>query len=258
MKNLNSGLVACDCSEGVMEISLCRPDRKNALNQAMYRELADVIGQAVADADTRVLLLSGSDGCFTSGNDLVDFANAPELISGVNPGANPIVRFMTALAHCPKPVVVAVEGVAVGIGTTLLLHADLVYAAPDASFRLPFANLGLCPEYASSWLLPRLVGHAKAAEWLLLGEFFTAEDARAAGLINGIVDKPVVVARNQAQKLASQPPVAVTTAKALMKQGSATEIESAMQRELREFARALQGDEFKAAVQAFFNKQNRA
>lgn len=246
-----SGFVETETSAGIMEISLHRSERKNALNQAMYGDLTAAIEQGVKDAEVRVILLTGSGGCFTSGNDLADFANAPEILNG----DNVIVRFMTALTECPKPVVVAVEGAAVGIGTTLLLHVDLAYAAPETSFRLPFVNLGLCPEYASSWLLPRLVGYVKAAEWLLLGETFSASQARDAGLINAVVDDPLTVARGQAQKLAQQPPIAVRTAKALMKEPNAEPINAAMTREILRFAQALQGKEFGDAVSAFFDKR---
>ncbi len=252
MVGQTSGLIEAEVSDRVLEIRMCRPERKNALNQAMYKELATVVEQGVANDLVRVLLLTGTDGCFTSGNDLADFANAPGLLGG----DNVIVSFMNALADCPKPVVVAVEGVAVGIGTTLLLHADLVYAAPDAGFRLPFVNLGLCPEYASSLLLPRLVGHVKAAEWLLLGESFSAGDAEQAGLINAVVEDPLSLAREQARKLALQPPVAVATAKALMKQPDIEPIKAAMAEEIQHFAKALQGQEFKAAVSAFFARHN--
>jgi enoyl-CoA hydratase/carnithine racemase len=245
-----SDLIETSIYAGILEINLCRPERKNALNQAMYRDLTVAIEEGVQDPQVMVILLAGSCGCFTSGNDLADFANAPEMLND----DNVIVQFMAALTECSKPVVVAVEGPAVGIGTTLLLHVDLVYAAPDASFRLPFVSLGLCPEYASSWLLPRLVGHVRAAEWLLLGEAFSASEAQDAGLINAVVDEPLAVARSQAQKLARQPPVAVRTAKALMKQPNAEPIKAAMARELLQFAEALQGQEFKKAVSAFFER----
>ncbi len=245
-----SDLIKTSISAGVLEISLCRPERKNALNQAMYRDLAVAIEVGERDPEVMALLLAGSGGCFTSGNDLADFANAPEMLSE----DNVIVRFMAALTECSKPVVVAVEGAAVGIGTTLLLHVDLVYAAPEANFRLPFVSLGLCPEYASSWLMPKLVGYARAAEWLLLGEVFSASQALDAGLINAVVDEPLAMARSQAQKLARQPPVAMRRTKALMKQPDAEPIKDAMAREILQFAEALQGREFAAAVSAFFER----
>lgn len=251
MQTQLSDSVAVAKDAGMAEISLHRPERKNALNRAMYAALSEAVEDAVQDDSVRVLLLAGSEGCFTSGNDLADFANA----SGLAGADNPVERFMTALANCPKPVVVAVEGVAVGIGTTVLLHADLVYAAADASFRTPFVNLGLCAEYGSSWLLPRLVGHVKAAEWLLLGEAFDAAEAQTAGLINAVVDNPLTVARQQALKLCAQPPEAVRATKMLMKQGSAPSVKAAMERELEQFGRALQGREVKEAVTAFFEKR---
>lgn len=247
---LQSGFVEVNVSAGVMEISLHRPERKNAINHAMYQDLGAVIAQGVDDEQVRVLLLAGSDGCFTSGNDLADFANRPDLLNQ----DSDVVRFMTALKDCPKPVVAAVEGVAVGIGTTLLLHCDLVYAEPDASFRLPFVNLGLCPEFASSWLLPRLMGHVKAAELLLLGEAFSAAQALQVGLINAVTDNPLAVAREQALKLANQPSQAVRTTKALMKQPNQQTTNTAVAREIEEFGKALQGQEFQDAVRVFFEK----
>lgn len=246
-----SSTVAVTRNSHVVEIRLQRPERKNALNRAMYTALAEAIEQVHQDNDIRVVLLTGSAGCFTSGNDLADFANAFDAADG----DNPVVRFMAALAQCSKPVVVAVEGVAVGIGTTLLLHADLVYASDDASFKMPFVNLGLCAEFGSSWLLPRLVGHVKAAEWLLLGETFSAADAAAAGVVNAVVEEPLTVARQQAHKLSLQPPKAVQMTKALMKQGPAVPVEAAMKRELEQFGRALKGGEAKEAIAAFFEKR---
>lgn len=235
----------------ICEITLNRPECKNAINQAMYRELTATLKDAADNSSIRAVLLSGADGCFTSGNDLADFANATDLD---NP-ENPIIAFMTALAEFPKPVVVAVEGVAIGIGTTLLLHSDLVYASGDAVFKLPFVNLGLCPEYASSLILPRLAGYVKASEWLLLGEEFSAAEARDAGLVNAVIDDPLAVAREQCQKLAAQPPAALRTAKQLLKRPQRESVDSAIRAEIGEFAKALQGPEFKEAVTAFFEKR---
>lgn len=237
--------------DAVMCLRICRPERKNALNMAMYSRLADAIEQASSDASVRVVCLLGSDGCFTAGNDLADFSALEAFDANM-----PTLRFMRALASCPKPVVVAVEGVAVGIGTTLLLHCDLVYAAANARFSMPFVNLGLCPEYASSYLLPRLAGYARAAEWLLLGEAFDAEEALRGGLINSIVDKPEQKALEQCLKLALQPPEAVRQAKKLLKAGIASPVDEAMEAELQQFAKGLAGPEFKEAVSAFFAKRS--
>ena len=237
--------------DGVMTLTLNRPEQKNALNLSMYSALTRYLQDARSSPEVRVLLLHGSDECFTAGNDLRDFANQKNFKTT----DNPIGNFLLALSEFPKPVVTAVSGVAVGIGTTLLLHSDLVYAAPDARFRMPFINLGLCPEFASSLLLPRLAGHVKAAEWLMLGEFFSAEDALAGKLINAIVDDPITFAKLQCNKLTCQPPEALRTAKALMTSHDRQQILDAINGEMALFTKALQGPEFAEAVAAFFEKR---
>lgn len=236
---------------GVLTLTLNRPERKNALNLAMYTTLSEQLDKAAFTPDIKVVLLHGAGECFTSGNDLSDFANGANLAQP----DNPIKTFLTTLSKFPKPVVVAVTGVAVGIGTTLLMHSDLVYASPDASFRLPFVNLGLCPEFASSLVLPRLAGHAKAAEWLMLGEFFNAQDALEGKLLSAVVDDPLAHAQKQCEKLVKQPPEALRSAKALMKSYSMAEVEKSIDDEVRVFTKALQGPEFAEAVTAFFEKR---
>ncbi len=234
----------------ILRLAINRPETKNALNLAMYDKLA----QSISDAPSRgcrVVVLTGTEGCFTSGNDLVDFANSPEVTSR----DNPVSRFIFALFNCPIPVVVAVQGVAVGIGTTLLLHCDFVYADRSAKFKLPFASLGLCPEFASSYTLSRVAGHVKAAEWLMLGEFFSAEEALDTGILNGIVENPVEHAISQAQKLAKQAPKALRNTKALMKSAEKQAMEGIILEEFQTFADSLKGPEFAEAVGAFFEKR---
>ena len=232
-------------------ITIDRPERKNAISRDMYVALAEALERADKDDTVRVVLLTGSDDCFTSGNDLADFANAALLQAE----DNPIIRFLKALYAFEKPFVVAVNGIAVGIGTTMLLHSDLVYANQDASFMLPFVNLGLCPEYASSYLLPRIAGRAKASEWLLLGEAFTAEDAYESALINAVVDNPLSFAKTQCAKLEKQPPEALRNAKRLLKAPLNTQIENIMEKEIQAFSAGLAGKEFREAVTAFFEKR---
>ncbi len=244
--------VKSDRNGSTLELALDRPDRKNAINIDMYEALTEALLNASSDSTIRSVLLTGSQGCFTSGNDLADFANKAEDISAED---NVIFAFMRELATFPKPVVVAIDGMAVGIGATLLLHCDLAYCSAESNFRLPFVNLGLCPEYASSYLLPRLVGHVKAAEWLLLCEEFSASQARAAGLINAVVKDPLAVAREQCAKLGIQPPEAVRVTKALFKKANSQRVDQAMSDELHQFTRALRGAEFKEAVTAFFEKR---
>lgn len=235
---------------GILEIVLHRPAAKNAINVSMYKAMAQAFEDAAQDATLRVVLVRGEGGTFTSGNDLADFANGDPIDD-----AHPLLRFMRGLAVCPLPVVAAVDGVAVGIGTTMLLHCDLVYASPDAIFRLPFVNLGLCPEYASSLLLPRLVGHVRAAELLMLGEKFYAKAALDFGLINEVHSNPGERAREQCQKLCAQAPEAVRITKQLLKADLNESVFKAMQAEGELFKQRLQSAEFNEAVSAFFEKR---
>src|ERR1051326_3695120 len=173
----------------VLTLRLDRPEKKNALTRGMYLGMIDALKQADADSNVRVVLITGTEACFTAGNDLVDFANA-------KPGeTSPAILYLQTLAAAQKPVIAAVGGVAVGIGTTMLLHCDLVYAAASARFQLPFVNLGLCPEAGSSYLLPSLIGQRRAAELLFFGEPFGAEQARDFGIVNEIVGEGELLAR---------------------------------------------------------------
>lgn len=238
--------------ERVLYINFNRPERKNALSLAMYSALADVITTANEDASVRVLVLGGTDDFFTSGNDLLDFMNEPTIHDN-----HPVVRFMRALQYSAKPVVAVVRGHAVGIGTTMLLHCDLVYAAKDARLQLPFVSLGLCPEYASSYLLPMLVGHQKASELLLLGDFFSGAQAALLGLINEAVESTELEehALARIKKLANQPPAAVKRTKALLKQHSKITLDAVLQAEFLGFAEGLNSEECKESVTAFFEKR---
>ena len=236
----------------ILRIQFNRPERKNALSLAMYAALADIIAAANAEPSVRVLVLSGVDGCFTSGNDLLDFMNEPVIHD-----QHPVVRFMTELRNSAKPVVAIVQGHAIGIGTTMLLHCDLVYAASDARLQLPFVNLGLCPEYASSYLVPRLVGQQKAAELLLLGEAFSGADAQQMGFVNDAVASAEVfaVAEAKIQRLANQPPAAARRAKQLLREAQEQAITAALAAEYIGFAEGLNSDECKESVTAFFEKR---
>lgn len=237
--------------QGILEISMCRPARKNALNLAMYEEMARLLTETAEDASVRVVIITGSDHCFTSGNDLQDFINGAQL----NFSDSPLGRFLWALTTYPKPVIAAVEGVAIGIGTTMLLHCDLVYASADSEFKLPFAQLGLCPEYASSFLLPRLVGYVKACEWLMLGQSFTAEEAFQSGLLNQITPQPLAAANEQAARMVKMPPAALRRTKAMIKAPLMPRVQKVMMAEAEAFVEALQGPEFAEAASAFFEKR---
>ncbi len=241
-----------ELKERVLTIAMNRPERKNALSLAMYAALAEVILQADKDAHVRVIVLTGTDEFFTSGNDLLDFMNEPEIHE-----QHPVVRFMRALQDCEKPVVAIVRGHAIGIGTTLLLHCDLVYVAEDARLQLPFVNLGLCPEYASSYLVPRLVGHQKASELFLLGEPFSGAQAAQMGIATQAVpwDELTVYASEKIARLAKQPPAAIKRSKKLLKESQRAAIEISLKTEFVGFAEGLGSEECKESVTAFFEKR---
>ena len=236
----------------ILTLRFNRPERKNALTLAMYSALADLIKTADSDNEVRVLVLTGTDEFFTSGNDLMDFMNEPEIHQN-----HPVVPFMDALRYCSKPVVAVVRGHAVGIGTTMLLHCDLVYAANDARLQLPFVNLGLCPEYASSYLVPRLVGQQKAAELFLLGEPFSGAEAAALGLVTRAVPEAELTefAHAKIARLALQPPGAVRRTKALLRVATSLAVDSSLSTEYTGFAAGLASDECKESVTAFFEKR---
>lgn len=237
---------------GVLRIGLNRPEKKNALSLAMYEALARAITEAEADERVRVLLLHGTRECFTSGNDLGDFVKSPPTGE-----SSPVFQFLQAISGAQKPIVAAVNGPAVGVGTTMLLHCDLVYAGQSAQFQMPFVNLGLCPEAGSSYLLPRLVGHQRASEMLLLGEPFDADLAREVGLVNEVVPDGKMLQRAiaQAQKLAERPPSSVRLAKALLKESQQAVVAQALSTEGAHFIARLSMPEAAEALGAFFEKR---
>ena len=242
--------VAATRADRVLHLELDRPDKKNAITRAMYAALADALADAAGDADVRAVVLSGRGGAFTAGNDLGDFMTDPP--TGPE---SPVFRFLQEAASFPKPLVAAVEGPAIGIGTTVLLHCDLAYAAPGALFKLPFVDLGLVPEAASSVLLPRLAGPARAAELLMFGEAFTAEAAHAAGLVNAVVADPVAHALERAAVLASKAPAALRHTKALLRHDAADAVGRAIAREGAVFVERLGSPEAHEAFTAFFEKR---
>ncbi|WP_419569910.1 enoyl-CoA hydratase-related protein [Rheinheimera sp.] len=236
--------------QGVLVLTLARLDKKNALSQQMYRDLVSALEQAQADPEVRVVLFQGSADCFSAGNDLVDF-----LGGGALNAEHPTVQFLQKLASFTKPMVAAVSGLAIGIGTTMLLHCDLVYASSPCRFQLPFTQLGLCPEAASSLLLPKLVGLQRASAMLLLSEAVTAEQALQMGMVNELVDAPKLLdyALGKALKLAALPADAVQTSRALMRQPAA--VAGAIQAELQQFERLLGGPDCQQAVRSFLQKK---
>jgi enoyl-CoA hydratase/carnithine racemase len=244
--------VRVEKKDRVLRIELARPEKKNALSPDMYAALASAFGAADTDAEVRAVLIHGTSGCFTSGNDVKDFL---ELNRG--PADSPASGFLRAIAAAKKPVVAAVGGPAVGVGTTMLLHFDLIYAAPNARFQLPFVPLGLLPEAASSLLLPVIAGYQRAAELLLLGQPFTAEKAQAAGIVTEVVPEGDLLeyARTAALALAALPPASVRMTKELMKRALAPAVRERMQEELGLFGERLRSPEAKEALGAFMEKR---
>ncbi len=237
---------------GVATIEIARPEKKNALTQAMYQAMAEAIIAAGADATVRAVLITGQPGVFTSGNDLEDFMQRKGQTED-----SPVLQFMRALLACDKPVIAAVTGAAVGIGTTMLLHCDLVYVSDEARLAMPFVGLGLVPEFASSLLLPRLMGHVRAAEKLLLGEPFTGADAVDCGIANAVLPANEVVnhSRRMAERFNGLPPGAVSDTKRLLRQAQRAEAPDVMRAENELFGQRLRSAEAKEAFQAFFQKR---
>ena len=239
-------------SDGVMTLTFDRRDRKNSITSAMYADLADALdGASTLDA-VRVVVFQGHETVFSAGNDIADFLDSPPSGAG-----SPVYRFLTGIASFPKPLIAAVCGPAVGIGTTLLLHCDLVYAGDNAVFSLPFVDLGLCPEAAASLLLPQLLGYHRAAEALLLGEPIRADAALAAGLVNRIVSPQEAnpLAQVQARKLATKPIRSLIETKRLMKQGQAQQVARQMAEEGASFERMLREPAAREAFTAFMEKR---
>ncbi len=241
-----------DINGGVMTITFNRLEKKNAITSAMYTTMADALAQAGADEALRAVVIQGHETIFSAGNDIADFLSAP----AATPDA-PVFRFIRAISTFPKPLLAAVCGPAVGIGTTLLFHCDLVYAGDNAAFSMPFVNLGLCPEAASSYLAPQRMGYGRAAEALLLGEPFLAEAALEMGLISRIVppSEAAALAQRQAKKLAAKPLEALIETKRLMKKGQAAIVAERIVEEAASFGRLLGEPAARAAFTAFMTKR---
>jgi enoyl-CoA hydratase/carnithine racemase len=238
---------------GLLTLQLNRPDKKNALTRAMYTQLAEAFEQADADDAIRAVLIQGSSACFTAGNDIGDFLEQPPADLD-----SPPFHFMQSLLNCRKPVVAAVAGAAVGIGTTLLLHCDLVYVSCDARLRMPFVNLGLCPEFGSSLILPRLLGHAKAAELLLLGEGFSGEQAAAWGIATEALasgEAALAKAREVAARFEDLAPGAVQVTKQLMRSVDREQLRQVIAEEGALFTQRLRSPEAVAALSAFITRR---
>ena len=237
---------------GVMTVTLNRVDKKNSITAAMYGAMADALVQAEADPAIRAVVLQGHETVFSAGNDIGDFLNQPPATA-----ESPVYRFLHGIAGFSKPLIAAVCGPAVGVGTTMLFHCDLVYAGDNAAFSMPFVNLGLCPEAASSLLVPQMFGYHRAAEALLLGEPFFAEAALEVGLVNRIVPPTEVngVAQGAARKLALKPLSSLIETKRLMKQGQAPQVAARMAEEGASFGRMLREPAAREAFGAFMEKR---
>ena len=245
-------MIRSDIKDRVARIRFDRPEKKNAITVAMYPMLGNALSAAEADPQVRAVLLHGTAECFTAGNDVHDFVNVPRA-----PGTSPAQALFGVLPTMKKPIVAAVGGPAVGIGTTMLLHCDLVYAAPNARFQLPFVPLGIVPEFGSTLLLPLIAGYQRAAKLLLLGQPFTAEEACEAGIVTEVIaqNKLLEHAFQIATALASLPPESLRLTKRLMKARYAQALGAAIDEETRIFTERLASPEAKEALSAFLEKR---
>lgn len=232
--------------EGALQIlAFNRPEKMNALTRQMYAGLANGLNEAAGDFGVRAVVLTSQGDHFTAGNDITDFMATPP----TNEDSD-VARFLGSLLEFPKPLIAAVKGNAVGVGTTMLLHCDVVVAAPDAKFSMPFASLGLVPEAGSSYLFPLLVGYQRAAKIFFTGESFNAESALEMGLLAQITADPLRDAIEIATKIAEQPPQAIINTKALLKASKHDSVAAVMKAEFELFSLALQSEE---AAEAFMN-----
>jgi enoyl-CoA hydratase/carnithine racemase len=246
--------IKTETADGVARIEIARPEKKNALTVAMYQQLADAVTAANADAQVRAIVIHGQPEIFTAGNDLEDFMAQTSREQGMDA---PVFQFMRALTGSEKPVIAAVNGAAVGIGTTLLMHCDLVYCSDNAIFSMPFVSLGLCTEFASSLLVPLAAGYHRAAEKLLLSEPISAEEAVEMHIVNRILPPNEVLAhaKRQAARFTQLPPGSVRETKRLLRAGWKTTIEKTIVEESMSFARLLASPEAKEAFTAFFERR---
>jgi enoyl-CoA hydratase/carnithine racemase len=245
--------ILVNAERGVMTLTFNRLERKNSITSQMYQAMGDAVAQAASDSGVRVMVFQGHESVFSAGNDLGDFLHRPP--SGRD---SPALRFLRGLIAFPKPLIAAVCGPAVGIGTTMLFHCDLVYAGDNAAFSMPFVNLGLCPEAASSLLVPQMFGYHRAAEALLLGEPFMAEAALEVGLVNRVLP-PVetnAYAQKIAQKLAAKPMTSLVESKRLMKKGQQQLVLQQLDDEADSFGRMLLEPAAKEAFGAFMEKRH--
>ncbi|MDP1976386.1 enoyl-CoA hydratase [Undibacterium sp.] len=241
---------------GILTIHFNRPEKKNAITQAMYQTMADALRDAETDVAVRAILITGKPEIFTAGNDLEDFMKNASSIASVD-AVPSVYQFMQALNESGKPVIAAVSGAAVGIGTTLLMHCDMIYLADNAKLSMPFTQLGLCPEFASSMIFQQIVGYQRAAEKLMLGEAFSADEAFEMGFVNKVLplEELLPYAQRQAAKLVALPAASIRVTKRLMKGNQPAAISDKMTEENKHFSAMLNAPEAKEAFMAFFQKR---
>jgi enoyl-CoA hydratase/carnithine racemase len=239
-------------AEQILTISFNRPAKMNALTRDMYAGLATALNEAAGDFGIRAVILTSEGDHFTAGNDIADFMSNPPTESDSD-----VAKFLAALLDFPKPLLAAVKGNAVGVGTTMLLHCDVVIASPTARFSMPFTSLGLVPEAGSSYLFPRLVGYQRAAQIFMTGESFDANAAKEMGLVAQIKSDPISAATTIAKHIAQQPPQAMINTKALLKSGSHDAVASVMRAEFELFSLALQSEEAMEAFMKFMAKKGK-
>jgi enoyl-CoA hydratase/carnithine racemase len=233
-------------------IRLNRPEKMNAITRDMYAELTSALNEAAGDFGVRTVVITSEGDHFTAGNDIKDFmANPP------TEDSSEVARFLAALLEFPKPLIAAVKGNAIGVGTTMLLHCDIVIAAPNTNFSMPFTSLGLVPEAGSSKLFPELVGYQRAARIFMTGDAFSADEAKEMGLVESIATDPEKVAMEIAERIGHQPPQAVINTKALMKAGKHDAVAAVMKAEFQIFALALQSEEAAEAFMKFMSKKSK-
>lgn len=245
--------IQTNIEQDVLTITINRPDKKNALTQAMYQSMADAFSAAGDDSNVRVIVITGVDDSFTAGNDLADFLAANQ---DQDRDASGVRNFMKALFDCPKPVIAAVNGLAIGIGTTLLLHCDYVIASDNALFKMPFSDLGLVPEFGSSVILPQMMGHVRAAELLMLSTGINAQKAQEYCIVNSVCssDELAATTHKMAQTMADKPASALRRTKAMMR-ANKDEIWAVIEKEYIEFDACLKSPEAFEAMSAFMEKR---
>ena len=245
-------VISTKSADGVLTLSLNRPAKMNALTREMYGALANGLNEAAGDFSIRAVIITSEGDHFTAGNDIKDFMEHPPTGDDTE-----VAKFLGSLLNFPKPLLAAIKGNAVGVGTTMLLHCDVVFASPTASFSMPFTSLGLVPEAGSSYLFPLLVGYQRAARIFMTGESFNAADAKEMGLVSTIAADVYEQAQLVASQIAAQPPQAIINTKALLKASKHDAVDAVMKAEFELFAMALQSEEAMMAFMNFMSKKGK-